>query len=189
MRTVSLKHLLSIGTVCSFFAGVMWIGCDHDRTTKPDPTPTTPLRFTRADGSDIVFPAGMDTFVWCGPWERQLTTPALNIRVQTSDPHLARWELSAVLQDVRIGVPMAFPNYFVWDHPDSALIFLLDPPNELSTQQQAARGYVTFYQLPCSSSAQVDFWIDAVLGSEFGDGPSVAMKGRFSAPSRQHPVP
>ena len=60
-------------------------------------------------------------------------------------------------------------------------MFLLDPPNELATNTEESSGFIVFHSLPCLKGRTVDFSIDAVLGSEFGDMPSVTVIGRFTA--------
>ena len=50
-------------------------------------------------------------------------------------------------------------------------MFLHDPPNELATDTNESSGFIVFRRLPCPSGTTVDFSIDAILGSEYGDMP------------------
>lgn len=56
----------------------------------------------------------------------------------------------------------------------------MDEPNEASTQTGRSSGSITFSELDCDGD--VGFTIDAVVGSEFGNGPAVRMSGSFAAP-------
>jgi hypothetical protein len=161
--------------------------CGDNSPNRPGPTSSPSLVFTRADLSTVRLPAEADTFVWCGWWGDVQRERSVEVRVQTTQDTLTRWELRAAVRDIRLEVPMRFPNRVSPNHPDSAEIFLLDVDaaadwhNEASTQEDAAAGEIVFHALPCSSSSQIDFEIDATLGSEYPGGPSVGMKGRFVA--------
>lgn len=159
-----------------------------------DKTPSGPgadlntLVFTRADHSVIAFASGAQVFVWCGPWEEGfVATPSLQILFGGPAQADPRWHLRAVVADVAVGQPLPFPNGFIWDQPKDVDVFLADAPNELSTTQSPANGSVTFQRFQCGSGGSVEFSIDAVLGSEFWDGPSVGVSGSFRAAVGQPP--
>ena len=177
MRTLELT-LLTAAALLLFACG--------DRATEivqPPPPVQNELVFTRADGSRISFASGASLFVWCGPWEEGLIpTPSLQILLYGPASGDPGWSLRAVVADVRPGEPVRFPNEFVWDHPRGVDVFVLDPPNELTTNLGDAAGSITFEQLKCGGGGTVQFSIDAVLSSEFSDGTPVAVKGRFRAP-------
>jgi hypothetical protein len=146
------------------------------------------LAFTRADQSTIVFDTGAQLRVWCGPWESgRIATPAVHVRFAGPGQTNRSWKLTAVRADVRIGVPLVFPNSFSFDQPRNADLFILDEPNELSTSTSSSSGSLTFQQLNCATGGRVEFTIAAVVGSEFGGGPSVAVAGRVNAPVGEAP--
>ena len=93
----------------------------------------------------------------------------------------------AVVADVTLGQPLTFPNLFIGDQPKDVDIFILDPPSELSTSALDASGSVTFHELPCAGATGVDFSIDAVLGSELHNEPSVRVTGTFGGPINEPP--
>jgi hypothetical protein len=162
--------------------GLIPAGCGDDRGTGPGDGSVGGLVFTRADSSRVVFPPSSATYVWCGEWESgEVPIPALHVMVVMPGPAQGYWWLRAVLRDVRTGQPLSFPNDFNWDEPEGAHIFLFDDPNELATDTDDSGGTITFHQLPCPSGSMVDFSIDAVLGSEYGDMPPVSARGRFTA--------
>jgi hypothetical protein len=138
------------------------------------------LVFTRANGSAVTFPAGAKSVAWCGPWDAELDLemPTLHIFFGTPQP-AAYWSLSAVRADVRIGQPLAFPNSFVFNQPRNASLFVLDPPNEVSSAEGGSSGSITFEELNCALGGQVRFTIDAMLGSEFSDGAPIRVQGSF----------
>ncbi|HEX2190666.1 MAG TPA: hypothetical protein VHG51_17280 [Longimicrobiaceae bacterium] len=150
--------------------------------------PTEPLRdelvFERADGSRVQF-SGTPR-VWCGVWEEGVVG-AQTLHVRLGSAAGPRWELRAVIPQVYTGQPIAFPNTFVWDDPRGAEIFVLDAPNELSTGTPGSSGSITFERLDCAGTGGVRFRIDAVIGSEFGDGAPIAASGTFGAPITGRP--
>lgn len=163
-------------------AAALALSCGDDGPSGPGPIQDD-LVFTRADQSRISFASGAMLHVWCGPWEEGVV-PAASIQILFGGPTASdpRWHLRAVAADVTPGVPIEFPNSFIWDQPKDVDIFIYDPPNELSTQDYRSSGSITFQQLRCGSGGEIRFSIDAVVGSEFGDGPSVAVTGAFRAP-------
>ena len=146
-------------------------GCRND---------TGNLVFRRDDGSPISFPADAQTFIWCGQWEPgSVPEPALQVVHGSGAVDTPYWSLKVVLADATVGDTLFIPNSFVWNLPDSLDFFLLDPPNELSSQQPESSGFLVLLQLGCDVGQKVEFVIDAVLGSEIGGLPAVAVQGRF----------
>ena len=97
------------------------------------------------------------------------------------------WHLRGVLADIVVGEAIGFPNRFVSDEPKDVDVFVLDPPNELSTQDDRSSGTITFHELECGANGKVRFSIDTVIGSEFWDGDSITLTGTFSAPVGEPP--
>jgi len=155
--------------------------CGDDDTVKPAGGIDNSLVFTREDSSEVEFPAGAEAHVWCGPWEEdEVPVPSLHVWFGSPGEPVG-WELRAVVGDIEIEDTLRFPNYFIWDQPDSAHLFLLDPPNELATDTEESGGFIVFHRLPCPSGTTLDFSIDAVMGSELGGMPPVTVRGRFAA--------
>lgn len=131
--------------------------------------------FERENGTVIDFPD--ETHVWCGPWEAgEIPEPAVHVFVGGVP---SGWKVAAVRADVVIGQPNTFPNTFIADDPSGVDMFILDPPNELSTQADDSSGSITFTELNCSMGGAVAFTIDAIVGSEFSDLPSISASGSF----------
>jgi hypothetical protein len=157
--------------------------------TGPDSVENS-LVFTRANQSRISFPSGAQLFAWCGPWDSLVATPSVQVLFAAAtisgapDPS---WHLKAVASDVTVGTPRTFPNLFISDQPKGVDIFVLDPPNELSTSTDNSSGSITFQKLNCGTGGEVQFSINATIGSEFGDGPSITMAGAFRSPIGQAP--
>jgi hypothetical protein len=161
------------------------ISCSDDDPSAPSAIQND-LVFTRADQSAIVFSSASLLFVWCGPWEEgAIPTPALHIIFGSSGPDDPFWMLRVVVTDVIVGVPMLFPNDFVFNNPRNADFFVADqadnPKNECSSQDSRSSGSITFQQFECIIGGTVQFSMDAVIGSEFGTGPSVSVAGSFKA--------
>jgi hypothetical protein len=157
---------------------------DDDDPTGPGASDNN-LVFTRADQTVISFSDDVQLSVWCGPWEEgKIDTPSLHVQFASSQNG---WLLTAVLADVTIGEPLPFPNFFIFDQPKDVHIFVADPPNELSTSEDESSGSITFQKLGCGSGDEIQFTIDAVIGSEFSDGTPVSVTGTFRAPIGQAP--
>jgi len=161
-------------------AALLALGCGGGEPTGAEGAIQNALAFTRPDNSRVQFPR--QPTVWCGAWEEGfVATPALHILVVRQAPREPYWYLRAVLADVAPGQPDTFPNGFTFDQPRNVDMFVFDPPNELSTQQSSS-GQIVFQQFGCGSSAQVEFTIDALIGSEFGGGPPLTVTGSFRSP-------
>jgi hypothetical protein len=157
--------------------------------TGPDSVENS-LVFTRANQSRISFPSGALLFVWCGPWDDLVATPSLQVLFAAPNVFGSpgpSWHLQAVVSDVTVGNPVTFPNLFISEQPKKVDIFVLDPPNELSTNTSESSGSITFQKLTCGSGGEVQFSINATIGSEFGDGPPITMAGTFRGPIGQPP--
>ena len=153
------------------------LGCD-DSPSEPI-VAENELVFTRANGSVVTFPAGAQAIAWCGPWDADLDVPTVHIYFGITTGPATSWSLSAVRADVRTGQPLSFPNLFIFDQPKNAALFVLDPPNEVSSGEGDSSGSITFEELNCAIGGQVRFTIDAVLGSELGDGAPIRVRGSF----------
>ena len=157
-------------------------GCGDDDATKPGDGSHLSLLFTRADSTLVEFPAGVETYVWCGEWETDVVpVPSVHVWIGTRSPGEAYVSLRAVVSDIEIGEAIQFPNFFIWDQPEGVSMFLFDPPNELATDTEDASGSIVFQEIPCPGGRTLDFSIDAVMGSELGNMPPVAVSGRFTA--------
>jgi len=141
------------------------------------------LVFRRQSGETITFPATAKTFAWCGPYDvGDVKTTTLHvITYDTTLTNGTHWRLWGVPADVVIGEPQLFPNRWTWPNPDSVEIFVGDPPNEAATDTEESGGSIVFQKLDCVEGGQIEFTIDAQVGSEFGDGPWITVQGSFRA--------
>jgi hypothetical protein len=174
-------RLVALGAMSAL---LLSCGDDDNDPTGPGSSENN-LVFTRGDQTVISFSSDAQLFVWCGAWqEGEVDTPSLHVQFAGLEDG---WQLRAVVADVTLGQPLSFPNNFVFDQPKDVNIFVLDPPNELSTQEDESSGSITFQKLGCGSGDEVQFSIDAVIGSEFSDGTPVSVTGTFRAPIGQPP--
>ena len=134
------------------------------------------LAFTRPDGSAVAFPPKLR--VWCGRWEPDV--PPRSQHVLAGGRH-GRWQLRAVVADVRRDPVVELPHSFVFDDPSDAELFATDGDNELSTLEEEASGRIVFDRVRCGRRLAVRFHIDGLLGSEFFEGDEWIVRGSFSA--------
>ena len=166
------------------FVGAMLLSSScSDSPTAPTAVENSVV-FTRANQSRISFPSDARLFVWCGPWDNLVATPSLQVLLAGAT---SGWHLKTVVSDVTVGKPLTFPNFFNFDQPKNVDLFVLDPPNELSTSTDGSTGSITFQKLNCGSGGEVQFSINATIGSEFGDGPPITMAGAFRSPTGAAP--
>jgi hypothetical protein len=134
------------------------------------------LTMTRPDASVVAFPQKVR--VWCGRWDGDVPERALHVLV--GGRH-GRWELRAVIADVRRDPVVEWPNSFVFDEPVGADLFAAQGGNELSSAEEEARGRIVVDRVRCGRRLAVRFHVDGVLGSEFFEGDEWTVRGSFSA--------
>lgn len=93
------------------------------------------------------------------------------------------WQILILVDRAQAGAPTALPTTVV---PPSKVeyvsIFVADFGNDLSSDTDESSGTITVHSFSCSpTTIQIDFDVDAVLGSEFGGGPSMRVQGSFQA--------
>jgi len=141
------------------------------------------LIFTRANGSRIVF--GGRLRAWCGAWNDPKSPRSLHVAVLRRRGlgfALPYWHLSAVASDITRPRVIRFPVGVSEARPHGVVVFVADSVtgNEASTEQEEARGSISFAQVRCAPGNRVRFTISAVLGSEFGDGRPIRVAGAYA---------
>ena len=138
------------------------------------------LTITQPDGTRVGF--GPEIRVWCGPFEPGVPVRSIHVRVG-GPPKLERprWELSAVVKDVRRRPKVRWPHSFNFDEPTGALLFAYDGHNEVSTAEEEGSGTIRFGRVRCGRRMRVSFRIQGRLGSEFSDFPALTVNGSFTA--------
>jgi len=136
----------------------------------------------RSNGTRIVFPGRVRA--WCGAWNDPGSSRSLHVAVLRRDGDgfaTPYWHMSAVAADVRHRRVIRFPVGIAESHPHGALVFATDDRtgNEASTEEDGARGSISFAPVRCVLGGRVHFAVAAVLGSEFGDGTPIRANGRY----------
>ena len=148
------------------------------------------MAFRRADGSRIVFPA--KTRSWCGAWNTDEPTRALTVAVLRpggrafTDPY---WLLQAVVRDVRPGTTTRFPLPTGVRRPGGAELFVADSLTriEASSDEEEARGRISFAKIGCRLGVPIRFTVEGVLGSEIGGKP-VRVSGTYDGVVGRRPA-
>jgi hypothetical protein len=161
-----MRRVATILIVCGALASPAQAMTVRDRVT-----------WTRGDGSTVSF--ARQVRVWCGPWESDVRVPSIHVRVGAGAT--PRWELHAVLADVKRHPVVRFPNSFVFDHPRGAQFFATDGTNELNSDGEDSSGRVTFDRVRCGRHARIAFRVNATVDSEFSDGEPLKVSGSFRA--------
>jgi hypothetical protein len=135
------------------------------------------LSWSRPDGTPVAFPR--DVRVWCGRWSSDAKVPSIHVRVGSG--LTPRWELNAVVADVKRRPVVRLPHSFVFDHPTGAQLFAADRRNELNSDTERSTGRIRFQRISCGRRLRIAFRANGRVGSEFGDGEPLIVRGSFSA--------
>ena len=143
------------------------------------------LVFERTDGSRVEMPGR--PLVWCGRWNDVIPDHALHVAAiggverQPGEQWFTYWALWAIPEDIASGAAVAFPGDYTFDDPSGVVLFVGDAEtgNEASTTGEDSSGKVVFSQADCSVGSAVEFTIEAVVDSEFGDAEPITVKGTF----------
>ncbi|MGQ0630041.1 MAG: hypothetical protein ACT4P1_03305 [Sporichthyaceae bacterium] len=153
-----------------------------------DKKSTGKLLVTREDGTRFTI-RSRGLKVRCGPLE---TEPAVrgikltNLRADDDGSHLERPILivEAELAKVREGIRVNFPAKGDLGDPATGVLYLADPdverdevePNELSSLDEDSSGEM-FIRGKCGKNPRLKIKVNATLGSEIDDSPSVRVRG------------
>jgi hypothetical protein len=168
-------------------AALVSLACHrHDKVVAPGTPVVTvvvdSLTFTRADST--VVESGATPFVCCGLYDPGFVNEHA-MRIVMYDPANTKvgWQILILTDRAQAGAVTTLPTVVV---PPSKVphvsMFAADSLNELSSDTEESSGTITVHSFECTSTAiRIDFSVDAVLGSEFGDGPSMRVQGAFRA--------
>jgi hypothetical protein len=143
------------------------------------------LVFERADGSRIEMRGR--PLVWCGPWNDEIPDTALQIAAvggierKPGEKWFSYWQLWAVPEDIEGQAAVVFPGNYTFYDPSGVVLFVgdLETKNEASSKGEDSSGQIVFTQASCEVGAPIEFTIDAVVDSEFGDREPVTVTGTF----------
>jgi hypothetical protein len=138
------------------------------------------LSWSRPDGTPVAFRP--DVRVWCGRWASDVPVPAIHVRLGAG--LRPRWELHAVVVDVKRHPVVRLPHSFLFDHPTGAQLFAVDGSNEVNTDTEESSGRIRFQRVSCGRRLRIAFRVSGRAGSELGDGEPLLVRGSFSASAR-----
>lgn len=143
------------------------------------------LIFINENGQEIQM--GTDYAICCDIWEPGYTDEyALKVFFYDPSFQASFWKLFFIVDNVTVDTTYSFPTDGL-----SFMMFFIDisDSNELSSNTAASSGNITIITLDCGPPITVSFTINAIIGSEFGDGPSVHVSGDFSCTIYSNPAP
>jgi hypothetical protein len=135
------------------------------------------LTWTRPNGTRATFRP--DVRVRCGRWASDVPVPSIHVRVGVSPAR--HWEFHAVVADVQRRPVVRLPNAFIFDHPKGAQLFATDRGNEVNSDTEESSGRIRIQRVSCARRLRIAFRVSARVGSEFGDGEPLIVRGSFSA--------
>lgn len=178
MKSHRLLWITIAALVVVVIIALLFLHCGGFGDAEPDDSLGNDIIFVRKDLSVVQFSESAPIYIWYGDYNLgEASKPALHVWVGARSPTQPYWLLRVVTSRIELNVPLSLPRVFVKDVPKGIQLFLCDPPNELATTREGSSGTITFHKHP--SSGLVDFSIDAVMGSEYFDLPTVTARGRF----------
>ena len=168
-------------------AAALLVACGKDDSPNaPGPVPATvvadSLDFKRPDSSVVVM--GTTPLVCCGLYDPSFVNErAMRVVLYDSANQKPGWEILILIDRAQAGATTTLPTTVVAPSKVPRVsMFVADLGNELSSDTQESSGTITVHSFSCSpTTIQIDFSVDAILGSEFGDGPPMVVKGTFQA--------
>ncbi len=149
------------------------------------------LTFVPEDGPSVTM--GTNMAICCGPWEAGYDErDTLKLFYYNRDLTRAFWKLFIDLDAITLGQPISLPsgdysplNMFVHDGRPIGNV----DGNELSSSVDLSSGTITLHALSCDSPLQLNATVDVVLGSEYGDTESMAVRGEIFESVDVNPSP
>ena len=183
-RARRLAAVLTLGAIA------LLSGCGDDDKPRPPTTPITPipplsgpLAFARADST--VLEMGDSLRICCGTWDEGfIDKTAFKILMYDPANQKGGWKLFVLPGEVMMEHAYPLPTAGVAQYGQSPVnLFVVDfeRGNEAASDEEDSRGTIVVHSLSCGPPVRIDASIDAVLASEFGDGPEVRARGRFQA--------
>jgi len=165
------------------------LACGEDHTPNRPGSVTTAVRdsltFTRADTMNVgPVEMGSSPLVCCGLYDPSFVNERA-MRIVMYDPanQKAGWQILILIDRAQQGETVTLPTTVVAPSKVERIsMFVADIPtgNELSSESEGSTGTITVHSFRCTATAiQIRFSVDAVLGSEFWDGPSMTVHGSF----------
>ena len=187
-----LKHLLAPGLVSVstwiLLGLTLLLAACNSRRNPVAPVPVTvsvtdSLVFTRA-GSSTPVAVGATPLVCCGLYDPGFVNEHA-MRIVMYDPAAQRpgWQFLILTNRAQAGAATTLPTAVVAPSKVPYVsMFVADSLNELNSDTDKSSGTITVHSFSCSATAiQIDFSVDATLGSEFANSPAMDVKGTFRA--------
>jgi hypothetical protein len=161
-------------------------GKDHKPNTLRPPPATVisdSLTFTRA-GDTTALAMGTTPLVCCGLYDRGFVNEhAMMVVLYDAGNQKPGWQIVILTDHAQAGTIYTLPTPVV---PPSKVpyvsMFVADSTNELNSDTQESSGTITVNSFRCTQTAiEIDFTVNAILGSEYWDGPSMGIQGTFKA--------
>jgi hypothetical protein len=168
-------------------AAMLSAGCDkHHASSAPAPPVETvvadSLVFQRADSSVVAM--GETPLVCCGLYDPGFVNERA-MRVVFYDPanQMPGWQILILIDRAQPGATTTLPTEVVAPSKVAAVsMFVADFGNDLSSDAEDSGGIIVVHSFRCTATTiEIEFSVDAVLGSEYAGGPSMRVHGTFQA--------
>lgn len=183
-----------VAGMCLLLGMLMVLGCsDDDNPIDGNGTNGTNqvvnnLVFNRQDSTTI--PMATDMAICCGVWETgYIDENTLKVMYYDTTMQVSGWRLFILIDSARTGAGYLFPTDVSGESAVSMFVYDVVNLNETNSDVSESSGGITINSFSCGPPVRLDVTINATLGSEFFQGPSIDVAGSFSCTIYDNPAP
>src|SRR6266850_1537368 len=185
LKHLSAPGLLSVPLWFLFGVTLLLAACNSSNPVAPGPVTasvTDSLAFTRA-GSSTPVTVGATPLACCGLYDPSFVNEHAMWIVMYDPAVQTGWQILILTNRAQAGAVTTLPTAIVAPSKVPYVsMFVADSLNELSSDTEESSGTITVHSFSCSGTAiQIDFSVDATLGSESANSPAMDVKGTFRA--------
>ena len=146
------------------------------------------LVFQRQDTTTIT--CGSDWAVCCGIWESgYIDKNTLKIMFYDTTMQAASWRLFVLVDEAQEHSGYVLPTQPTGQSPVSMFVYDVSTGNEVNSETDGSSGVITLNSFTCGPPVSLDVTMNAILGSEFFQGPTVHVQGSFTCVVHDNPAP
>jgi hypothetical protein len=186
-----LKSNYRLLFVCVTLGALLLTGCgDDDNPVNGNNNNeiVNNLVFQREDASNIT--CGTGCAVCCGIWEPgYIDKNTLKIMFYDTTMQAASWRLFILLDEAQEHSGYVLPTQPAGEAPVSMFVYDVSTGNEANSDTEGSSGVITLNSFQCGPPVRANITMNANLGSEFFQGPSIHIQGDFTCVIYDNPAP
>jgi hypothetical protein len=137
------------------------------------------LVFQRQNASTIA--CGTDCTLCCGIWESgYIDKNTLKIMFYDTTMQAANWKLFILIDEAQEHSGYVLPTQPAGQSPVTMFVYDVSTGNEVNSEAEGSSGVITLNSFTCGPPVRADITMNAILGSEFFQGPAITVQGSFT---------